>query len=134
MIINCRVFTLKHGEEQEAVDILKSGASHMQEIPSFRICTSSLGPGGRVVLELEFHDLAHYERWWAAWSAEPQTAQVLERWRATVEPGWEERDLADSLSVWPLPRHIIPIFTPERKNSMPVFLYQASYTAKPGLR
>ena len=132
MIINRRVFTLKHGEEQEAVDILKSGASHMQEIPSFRICTSSLGPGGRVVLELEFHDLAHYERWWAVWSAEPQTAQVLERWRATVEPGWEERDLADSLSVWPAGAHHSHL-TPERKNSCHIS-QQASYTAKPGLR
>ncbi len=89
MIINRRVFTLKHGKEQEAVDILKTGAGHMKEIPSYRISTSRLGPGGRVVLELEFEDLAHYERWWAAWSATPQTAEFLERWRVCVKPGWD---------------------------------------------
>lgn len=89
MIINRRVFTLKQGKDQEAVEILKSGAGHMAAIPTFRICTSSIGPGGRVVLELEFEDLAHYERWWAEWGATPQAAQVLERWRTTVEPGWD---------------------------------------------
>lgn len=89
MIINRRVFTLKHGKDLEAVEILKSGGSHMESIPAIRICTSSLGQAGRVVLELEFEDLAHYERWWTAWSAAPRTAEVLERWRACVEPGWD---------------------------------------------
>jgi hypothetical protein len=89
MILNRRVFTLKHGKEQEAVNILRTGASHMTEIPSYRVSTSSIGPAGRVVLELEFEDLAHYASWFADWSATPQSAEFLERWRACVEPGWD---------------------------------------------
>jgi hypothetical protein len=64
MIVDRRTFIAKAGKVEELVEVLKTGAEHMASRPAIRVYSTVVGTGGAVVLELEFDDLNHYERWW----------------------------------------------------------------------
>ncbi len=85
MIVNRRIFTVKPRCMETIIDLLKSGADHMVEIPTFRGYQAMHGEGNCAMLELDFDDMAHYERFWATWGAAPEAAKVLERFRQHLE-------------------------------------------------
>jgi hypothetical protein len=87
MLINRRTFSTRLGRWQDAVAVLKSGASHLDWVPPARVLTSHFGTFDRVELELEFESLAEYEKFWAAFDAAPETATVMAQWIETIEPG-----------------------------------------------
>ncbi|MFN2203957.1 MAG: hypothetical protein ACK2UO_22360 [Caldilineaceae bacterium] len=89
MIVDRRTFIAKPGKVEELVEVLKSGAEHMASRPPFRVYSAMVGTGSGVVLELEFDDLNHYERWWEEWSAAPESAAVLERFDSLRAPEWK---------------------------------------------
>lgn len=87
MIIDRRIFSVKFGKMDEVVQVLATGGDIVPDRPRARILTAAIGTFDRVVLELEFENLAHYEAWWSAWSAAPGQGEVMERFWACVEPG-----------------------------------------------
>ena len=87
MYINRRTFSVVKGRDEDAVEILRTGANHLDWVPTFRILTSHFGTFGLVQLELEFESLADYERFWTAFGDAPETEGVMARWLAVVEQG-----------------------------------------------
>ena len=87
MIIDRRIFPVKFGKMDEVVQILATGGDIVPDRPKARILTSFVGTFDRVVLELEFENLAGYEAWWTAWAQAPGQSEVMERFWACVEPG-----------------------------------------------
>lgn len=83
-IVNRRTFTAKPGKMAELVDVLKAGGAYLADMPTFRVYQAIFGQNNRAVLELDFDDLAHYERFWATWSAAPESAGILERHQACI--------------------------------------------------
>lgn len=79
MIVNRRTFTAQPGQMAELIDVLKAGGGYLADMPTFRVYQALFGQNNRAVLELDFDDLAHYERFWAAWGAAPESAGVMER-------------------------------------------------------
>ena len=87
MYINRRTFSVVKGRDEDAVEILRTGANHLDWVPTFRILTSHFGTFGLVQLEMEFESLADYERFWTAFGAAPETEGVMARWIDVVEQG-----------------------------------------------
>jgi hypothetical protein len=87
MLVHRTTFVVKVGKRDEAVEVLKSGADYLEKVPTFRVYGSSIGPRDTLVLELEFENLAEYERFWDEWFATPESAAVMEKWVQLREPG-----------------------------------------------
>ncbi|MEZ4621326.1 MAG: NIPSNAP family protein [Caldilineaceae bacterium] len=71
MLTNRRTFTAKPGQMEELIDVLKAGGGYLEKMPTFRVAQALFGQNNRAVLELDFDDLAHYERFWTAWGPHP---------------------------------------------------------------
>ncbi|HRW08193.1 MAG TPA: NIPSNAP family protein [Caldilineaceae bacterium] len=84
-IVNRRTFTAKPGKMAELIDVLKAGGSYLENMPTFRVYQALFGQNNRAILELDFDDLAHYERFWAAWGAAPESAGIMERLVKCIE-------------------------------------------------
>ncbi len=80
MLINRRTSLVKPGRVAEAIALLKSGASHLDWVPPFRVLQSSIGTVNQVVLELEFETLADYDKFWTSYRAAPESADVMAMW------------------------------------------------------
>jgi len=87
MYINRRTFSTKLGHWQDAVAILKNGASHLDWVPPSRVLIPHFGTFGLVQLELEFETLADYEKFWASFDAAPERDGIMARWLETIEQG-----------------------------------------------
>lgn len=85
MIVNRRTFTAKPGKMTELTDVLKAGGTYLDNMPTFRVYQALFGQNNRAVLELDFDDLAHYERFWAAWGAAPEAAGIMQRLVLCIE-------------------------------------------------
>ena len=87
MIVHRQTFTVKLGQRDAAMELLNTGGTHVEPTPTFRVYGNSVGPHDTVVLEIEFENLADYERFWNAWRAAPESAAVFEKWYQLIEPG-----------------------------------------------
>ena len=80
MIVNRRTFKVKKGRMQEAATLLRTGGDYMDNIPPYRIYTSSIGTFNLLVLEQEFENLAAYEKFWNAHNTAPETPALMGLW------------------------------------------------------
>lgn len=87
MIAQRLTFVVKAGKWDEAVELLKTGADHLDNVPTSRVYGSHFGPRDTLVLEVEFENMAELERWWAKYSAAPESAAVNEGWIQLRAPG-----------------------------------------------
>ena len=87
MLVNRRTFLVKRGHIDEAVELLKTGADHLEAVPTFRVYGGYISPFDTVVLELEFENLTEYERFWTEWADAPESEVVLEKWLQITESG-----------------------------------------------
>ncbi len=94
-VVNRRTWTVKPGHTDALVQVLKDGANVLASTPPFRVYRSRLGPSYRVVLELDFDNLAHYERFWAEFGAAPGAAEIDARL-------WEHCEAEGSNEIWAL--------------------------------
>lgn len=93
MIVNRRIFISKQGQEEKVVEVLKSGLAFLPYQPAYRLYISDIGPFNQIALEIEFKDLAEYERfwtgatenstedWWKAWFSATDTGGHNEIWK-----------------------------------------------------
>lgn len=80
-------YVVKVGKQDEAVELLKAGADHLENVAPSRVYGHRFGPRDTVAIELEVENLAELERFWGEWQAAPETAAVVEKWDRLVEPG-----------------------------------------------
>jgi hypothetical protein len=93
MIVNRRTFIVKQGNGEQAAELLKNGTSFTPFLPPFRIYISDIGQFNQVALEIEFKDLAEYDRfwttstanapedWWKAWFSATENGGANEIWK-----------------------------------------------------
>lgn len=81
MIVNRRVFNVKQGCMDQAVELVKAGTEQFSSYTGpIRIYAPETGTFGVLAIEWEYKDLAEYERLWAEWQAAPETAAFMEKW------------------------------------------------------
>ena len=83
-IVNRRTFIAGRGHVQEVVDMLKGEANY--RFP-YRIYSSHYGAFDRVVLEIQFEDVAQMEAGWAEWYASDASKEFTTRWVEITESG-----------------------------------------------
>jgi len=86
MIIDRRTHITKRGYEDEAVEIVKKGTAYVPFTVPYRIYLPQVGPFNVVVLELEFKDLAEYDRFWTGW-LEKAPQEWWDSWMNATENG-----------------------------------------------
>ena len=89
MIVNCRIFNVKVGLTEEAVQLLKQAIEDNTSYQHrYRICTPNIGASNDVVVvEFEYEDLDEYRKTWAEWFASPLATAFMPKWAKLVERG-----------------------------------------------
>jgi hypothetical protein len=64
MIVNRRTFNLKQGQEKSAVEAIKAFYAN-PDPHTLRWYISDIGPFNKLVVEIEYKDLADYEAYWS---------------------------------------------------------------------
>ena len=85
MIVNRQVYKIKPGCMDEAVAMLV--ALREQGPRTSCVYRSQFGPFATVVFEMEFENLAEYEKDWAEWFASPEGAALEEKWVPLMAEG-----------------------------------------------
>ena len=85
MIVDRRMWTVKHGCMQEAVAFLKSFLEGSGL--TLRVYTSRVGPDDTVVAETEHESLAEMESFYKEWFGRPDIPALAEKWNAVTEAG-----------------------------------------------
>jgi len=86
MIAERITWKLKPGCKREAIEMLKSSSEPSG--PVYRVYSFMFGGNGEtVVLELEFETLEDRQKFWADWSAQPESAEVAARFQELMETG-----------------------------------------------
>jgi hypothetical protein len=86
MIVNRRIFISKQGQAEKVVEILKSGLAFVPFQPKYRLYISDIGPFSQVALEVEFKDLAEYDRFWTG-ATEKSSESWWKEWFDATENG-----------------------------------------------
>jgi hypothetical protein len=86
MIIDKRTFIAKHGQSQAAVELIEKSTVFAPFLVPFRILVPLIGPFEVIVTELEFKDMAEYDRFWAGWNAKV-TQEFWGSWVGVTENG-----------------------------------------------
>ena len=87
MIVNRRTFSIKRPRMQETVDLLRAQRKESSHPHATRIYTSNIAPFDILAFEIEFESLAGYEKFWADFSARPETAEFMSKWYELTEGG-----------------------------------------------
>ncbi len=66
MIVNRRTFILRQGRRQSAIEAIKATYARDPSTVKLRWYTSDIGPFDQLVMEMEFQDLAEYNKYWTA--------------------------------------------------------------------
>jgi len=85
MIVERFTYNVKRGCMQEAMALCKSFAESAGR--TVRIYAPRIGPLGTLVVDTEFEGLVDREKFWAEWAPKPDSAALLEKWRAVTERG-----------------------------------------------
>jgi hypothetical protein len=80
MIVNRRTFAMKRGCMEEVVALVKADWERNSWPHARRLYTPNIAPFGVMVVELEFENLAEYEKSWAEWFASPEGVAFMEKW------------------------------------------------------
>ena len=94
MIVNRRIFVTKQGQGENVLEIIKNGIAFTPFQPPYRLYLSETGPFSLVALEVEFKDLAEYERFWAT-----STERASESW---WHDWFEATENAGNNEIWRL--------------------------------
>lgn len=86
MIVNRRTYIAKPGQAERVVELLKSGLAFVPFQPTYRLCISDVGPFNLVALDIDFKDLAEYERFWTG-VAEKSTEEWRKLWFSATDNG-----------------------------------------------
>jgi hypothetical protein len=78
MIVFRAYATAKRGQLREAIDFLKAASADVSE--TFRIYSPYIGDNDMLGYEVEFEDLAHYERWNKEYINNPEAQENLKGW------------------------------------------------------
>jgi hypothetical protein len=94
MIVNRRTFIAKPGQTEKVVEILNSGLVFVPFQPKYRLYISDIAPFNQVALEVEFNDLAEYDRFWSG-----ATEKSSEEW---WKVWFEATDNGGANEIWKL--------------------------------
>jgi hypothetical protein len=86
MIVNRRTFIAKQGQAEKVVEILRNGLEFVPFKPSYRLYISDIAPFSLVALEVEFKDLAEYDRFWTG-ATEKSTESWWKAWFEATDNG-----------------------------------------------
>jgi hypothetical protein len=86
MIVQRITFIPKRGQQNKVVELIKSGESYTPFQVPYRILLPSVGPLDVVAFELEFKDIAEFDRFWAGWN-EKAPESFWEKWYGATENG-----------------------------------------------
>ena len=85
MIVNRLTYTVKLGRMQELLDFVN--ADRKKHGYNYRMYQSNIGTFDQVAFELEFEDLAAFDKFWSEWIALPETAAFMEKFNEMTLPG-----------------------------------------------
>jgi hypothetical protein len=86
MIVDRRTFIIKQLQDDAVVEQLKKGYEFAPFQAPYRVCLPQVGNFDEAVLEIEFKDLAEYDRFWVGW-LEKVTQEWWAGWVSLTEPG-----------------------------------------------
>jgi hypothetical protein len=76
---------------KEAVDMLAKESAAEKERGGYagpvRIYTSNIGQFSQLAFEMEYEDLAAFEKMWTQWGARPTSADWMKKWLELHIPG-----------------------------------------------
>jgi hypothetical protein len=91
MIVTRHTVVVKSGRMQEVVALIRAERERIRSTgigrAAARIYLPQIGPTSMVAWEVEYENLAEYEKSSAEWWASPGTAALMEKWFELVEPG-----------------------------------------------
>ena len=87
MIVHHMTWKAKPGQENALVEMIKEGFAMHPAPHGRRIFTPDIGANNRVVIDIEFENLAEYEAYWEEWNSKPELPAFAERWLKLVESG-----------------------------------------------
>ena len=87
MIVNRRTFSIKRPRMQETVDWLRARWKEFNHPHAIRVYTPNIASFDILTFEIEFESLAGYEKFWADFSARPETAEFMSKWYELTEGG-----------------------------------------------
>jgi hypothetical protein len=83
MIINRRIFKIKIGCMDQAIELIKA------EIAATRVkgtvYTSDLGPSDLLNMDIEFEGLGKYDEFWTGWGQSARAEDFFKVWNHLVE-------------------------------------------------
>ena len=87
MIVNRLTFRVKPGCMEEVLKMVKAERAKLDNPKMARIYTPNIGRFDLLVEDLEFENLAEFDKFWTAWGSKPETAEFMEKWETLVETG-----------------------------------------------
>ena len=86
MIADRRTFVVKVGKTEEVIEQIKKAVEFSPFKPTYRIYTPHFSNFDEVILEIEFKDLAEFDRNWTAWM-QKATPGWWADWNSLTENG-----------------------------------------------
>jgi hypothetical protein len=86
MIVDRRTFVIKVGKQDEVVEQIKKAVAFSPFKPTYRVYTPHFSHFDEVVLEIEFKDLAEFDRYWTGWM-QKVTPEWWAAWNSLIVNG-----------------------------------------------
>ncbi len=86
MIVQRFTWKVKTGYLDKFIELLKAESVKDPQL-TWRIYTPNIGEYDAVAEEFEFENLAVLEKFWAEWSAKPETEEFVQKYDECREPG-----------------------------------------------
>jgi len=86
MIVQKVTWIPRYEQQDQVVKLLKKGLAYGPFDAPYRILTPRIAPFGSIVLELDFENLAEYDRFWRELFANAPKS-YFDEWRAVTQEG-----------------------------------------------